>query len=75
MTQAGFQRKLLNSFTEETGIIVSPFRVLIISSKKFKFRWNPVTHLTIALFPQPGAVVDAATTRLFNLVSLEDLRC
>src|SRR5210317_1160285 len=66
--QEGF-RATLNPSQRKQGLL-SPIKVLTTLSKKFKFKWNLVIP-DFALWPQPGAVVDAASRGM--LTSLEDL--
>ena len=66
---AGFQQNF-DSFTEETGIIVS-FQGSDNFEQEVQIQMESGDTPDIALWPQPGAVVDAANRGY--LVSLEDL--
>ena len=66
---AGFQENF-DSFTEETGIIVS-FQGSDNFEQEVQIQMESGDTPDIALWPQPGAVVDAANRGY--LVSLEDL--
>ena len=66
---AGFQQNF-DSFTEETGIIVS-FQGSDNFEQEVQIQMESGDTPDIALWPQPGAVVDAAQRGY--LVSLEDL--
>ena len=66
---AGFQENF-DSFTEETGIIVS-FQGSDNFEQEVQIQMESGDTPDIALWPQPGAVVDAA--KRGYLVSLEDL--
>ena len=66
---AGFQQNF-DSFTEETGIIVS-FQGSDNFEQEVQIQMESGDTPDIALWPQPGAVVDAA--KRGYLVSLEDL--
>ena len=66
---AGFQENF-DSFTEETGIIVS-FQGSDNFEQEIQIQMESGDTPDIALFPQPGGVVDAA--KRGYLVSLEDL--
>ena len=66
---AGFQENF-DSFTEETGIIVS-FQGSDNFEQEVQIQMESGDTPDIALWPQPGAVVDAAHRGY--LVSLEDL--
>ena len=66
---AGFQENF-DSFTEETGIIVS-FQGSDNFEQEVQIQMESGDTPDIALWPQPGAVVDAAQRGY--LVSLEDL--
>ena len=66
---AGFQENF-DSFTEETGIIVS-FQGSDNFEQEIQIQMESGDTPDIALFPQPGGVVDAAQRGY--LISLEDL--
>ena len=66
---AGFQENF-DSFTEETGIIVS-FQGSDNFEQEIQIQMESGDTPDIALFPQPGGVVDAA--KRGYLVALEDV--
>ena len=66
---AGFQENF-DSFTEETGIIVS-FQGSDNFEQEIQIQMESGDTPDIALFPQPGGVVDAAQRGY--LVALEDV--